>query len=64
MHVFETIIRVLGGLVSGHLLLVRDPSLLPGYDGLLLKLAVDLADRMLPAFNTPSGLPALFVNLR
>ena len=26
--------------------------------------AVDLADRMLPAFDTPSGLPALFVNLK
>jgi len=33
--------------------------------GLTVKLqAVDLTDRMLPAFDTPSGLPALFVNLK
>ena len=45
-------------------MLARDPSLVPGYDGLLLHLAVDLTDRLLPAFDTPSGLPTLFVNLR
>jgi mannosyl-oligosaccharide alpha-1,2-mannosidase len=28
-----------------------------------LRHAVDLADRMLPAFNTPSGLPLTSVNL-
>lgn len=27
------------------------------YDGILLKLAVDLADRLMPAFATPTGLP-------
>ena len=36
VHVFETIIRVLGGLTSGHMLLTRDPALVPGYDGILL----------------------------
>ena len=36
VHVFETIIRVLGGLTSGHMLLSRDPSIVPDYDGLLL----------------------------
>ncbi|GFR52408.1 hypothetical protein Agub_g14979, partial [Astrephomene gubernaculifera] len=36
----------------------------PPYDGLLLTRAVELADRLLPAFDTPSGLPALFVHLR
>jgi hypothetical protein len=35
--VFETSIRVLGGLVSGHVLLARDTSLVPGYDGLFLE---------------------------
>ena len=35
-----------------------------GYrDGLLLK-AVDLADRLIPAFDTPSGIPLSWVNLR
>ncbi|KAI2480460.1 glycoside hydrolase family 47 protein [Pyrenophora tritici-repentis] len=34
------------------------------YDGQLLRLATDLADRLLPAFNTPTGLPYPRVNLR
>lgn len=38
VHVFETIIRVLGGLTSGHVLIEREPFLVPGYDGLLLRL--------------------------
>ena len=50
MSVFESTIRVLGGLLSGHQL-AADPALglVPGYtNGLLLK-ARDLADRLLPA---------------
>ncbi len=35
-----------------------------GYDGVLLRKAVDLAERLLPAFDTPSGLPTLFLNLQ
>ncbi|KAK2754721.1 alpha mannosidase-like protein [Arachnomyces sp. PD_36] len=34
------------------------------YDGQLLRLAVDLAKRILPAFYTPTGLPYPRVNLR
>jgi hypothetical protein len=34
------------------------------YDGQLLRLAKDLADRLLPAFHTPTGLPYPRVNLR
>ncbi|KAF1833838.1 hypothetical protein BDW02DRAFT_569591 [Decorospora gaudefroyi] len=34
------------------------------YDGQLLRLAKDLTDRLLPAFNTPTGLPYPRVNLR
>ncbi|EMD95630.1 glycoside hydrolase family 47 protein [Bipolaris maydis C5] len=34
------------------------------YDGQLLHLARDLAERLLPAFNTPTGLPYPRVNLR
>jgi hypothetical protein len=41
----------------------RSPHVLPDYDGTLIKLALDLATRMLPAFDTPSGLPSLWVNL-
>jgi hypothetical protein len=36
----------------------------PGYDGALLRLAVDLADRFMPAFRTPTGVPLSWVNLR
>lgn len=64
VHVFETTIRVLGGLLSGHVLLSRDPSLVPEYDSLFLRLATDLADRMLPAFDTRTGLPGNFVHLQ
>ena len=42
VHVFETIIRVLGGLTSGHILLSREPSLVPGYEGMLLSLVSNL----------------------
>lgn len=64
VHVFETTIRVLGGLLSGHVLLQADRGLVPGYDGLLLRAAQDLGDRLLAAFDTPSGLPGGHVHLR
>ncbi|KIY50426.1 glycoside hydrolase [Fistulina hepatica ATCC 64428] len=51
---FETTIRVLGGLLSAHHL---------SGDELYLKKAVDLADRIIPAFDTKSGLPLPLVNL-
>ena len=34
-----------------------------GNDSLYLEKAVDLADRLLPAFDTPTGLPLSSVNL-
>ncbi|KIY92946.1 hypothetical protein MNEG_15018 [Monoraphidium neglectum] len=64
VHVFEVTIRMLGGLLSGHVLLTRNPTIAPRYNGSLLAAAADLADRMMPAFNTPSGLPAAFINLK
>lgn len=64
VHVFETTIRVLGGLLSAHTLLTADPSLAPGYDGHLLGSAEDLGNRLLAAFNTPSGLPGGHVHLQ
>jgi ER degradation enhancer, mannosidase alpha-like 2 len=64
VHVFELTIRALGGLLSTHVLLQRNASLVPGYDGSLLRLGVELADRLLPAFDTPSGIPLSWVNLR
>ena len=65
ISVFETNIRVMGGLLSAHLL-ATDPSLhlMPTYDGCLLEMALDLGKRLLPAFDTPTGLPYGSVNLR
>jgi len=66
VSVFETNIRVLGGLLGGHstaLELQRKRGLLKWYDGSLLRMAVDLGDRLLPAFNTSSGIPFSRINL-
>ncbi|KAG6331731.1 hypothetical protein ID866_7360 [Astraeus odoratus] len=65
-QVFETTIRVLGGLLSGHLFasMHDQPFYLPWYRGQLLDLAYDLGERLLPAFATPTGLPYARLNLR
>lgn len=67
VSVFETNIRVVGGLLSAHLLshLAREP-LHPDWpcDGPLLRLAEDVARRLLPAFDTQTGMPYGTVNLR
>ncbi|KAJ7366889.1 glycoside hydrolase [Mycena albidolilacea] len=54
-NTFETTIRVLGGLLSAYHL--------SGNDSLYLEKAIELADRIIPAFNTPSGLPLTNINL-
>ncbi|KAI0964590.1 hypothetical protein AcW1_001376 [Taiwanofungus camphoratus] len=53
-NTFETTIRVLGGLLSAYYL-TEDP--------MYLERAKDLADRILPVFDTPTGLPLSMVNL-
>ncbi|KIM46267.1 glycoside hydrolase family 47 protein [Hebeloma cylindrosporum] len=65
-QVFETTIRVLGGLLSGHIFSNQtgQPFYLPWYKGELLSLAHDLGKRLLPAFATPTGLPYARINLR
>lgn len=59
-------IRVLGGLVSAHLLASdTENNLFQGaYNNQLLVLAEDLGNRFLPAFNTPTGLPYAWINLK
>jgi len=52
---FEITIRLLGGLLSAYQLTG---------DNRLLSLAEDLGDRLLPVFNSPTGLPYVYVNLR
>ncbi|KAG5716543.1 ER degradation-enhancing alpha-mannosidase-like protein 1 [Termitomyces sp. T112] len=65
-QVFETTIRVMGGLLSGHIFANQSgqPFYLPWYRGELLEMARDLGKRLLPAFKTPTGLPYARINLR
>lgn len=66
VQVFETTIRGLGGLLSAHLY-ASVPYLskchIQDYNGSLLKLAMELGERLLPAFETPTGLPLPRLNL-
>jgi mannosidase alpha-like ER degradation enhancer 1 len=59
VQVFEVTIRILGGLLSAHLLASEDTHgfRIPWYNGELLTMAKDLADRLMPAFDTKFGLP-------
>ncbi|XP_054654967.1 ER degradation-enhancing alpha-mannosidase-like protein 2 isoform X2 [Dunckerocampus dactyliophorus] len=64
--VFETNIRVVGGLLSAHLLSGKaGMQLEPGWpcSGPLLRMAEDAARKLLPAFQTPTGMPYGTVNL-
>ncbi|CAF0862032.1 unnamed protein product [Rotaria sordida] len=66
VSVFETNIRVIGGLLSAHLLAKRmNVSVNSTWPctGPLLDLAVSLADKLLPAFDTETGIPYGTVNL-
>jgi hypothetical protein len=92
VSVFETSIRVLGGLLSAHLF-ASDPkygiySNVPrntgnaqhtsalycgarcpvfcmySYENQLLDMAIEIADRLLPAFDTPLGIPYHRINLQ
>uniref|UniRef100_A0A6B2KYH5 alpha-1,2-Mannosidase n=1 Tax=Arcella intermedia TaxID=1963864 RepID=A0A6B2KYH5_9EUKA len=62
VSVFESTIRVVGGLLSAHLL-AEEFKMIPWYNGELLYKAQDLVDRLLPAFNTLTGIPYQRVNL-
>jgi mannosidase alpha-like ER degradation enhancer 2 len=52
---FELTIRILGGLLSGYQMTG---------DERLLRLAEDLGRRLLPVFDSPTGLPYMYVNLK
>ncbi|OZJ02135.1 hypothetical protein BZG36_04798 [Bifiguratus adelaidae] len=67
VQVFEANIRLLGGLLSGHIMAMDNPfgCRLSNYQGELLAKAKDLADRLMPAFLiSPTGIPFPRVNLR
>ncbi|CAG2102386.1 unnamed protein product [Medioppia subpectinata] len=53
VSVFETVIRFVGGLLSAYGLT---------NDAVFLQKAVEVADHMLPAYNTQTGLPLALVN--
>lgn len=55
VSVFETSIRLVGGLLSAHH---------ASGDRAVLAKAKDLADRLLPAFASPTGMPYRKINLR
>ena len=52
---FEIVIRILGGLISTYQITE---------DKRLLSLAQNLADRLLPVFNSPTGMPYMYINLK
>lgn len=52
---FEITIRMLGGLLSAYEL---------NHDKRFLSLAEDLGNRLLPVFNSKTGMPYMFVNLK
>ncbi|XP_068109212.1 ER degradation-enhancing alpha-mannosidase-like protein 1 [Hyperolius riggenbachi] len=70
VQVFEATIRILGSLLSAHIILTDSKQpfgnmSVSGYDNELLHMAHDLAVRLLPAFeNTRTGMPYPRVNLQ
>lgn len=72
VNTFETTIRMLGGLLSAHYLSTTYPDMAPLTDDnvgapgedLYLEKATDLADRLLGAFTSASGIPFASVNLK
>ncbi|XP_055639386.1 ER degradation-enhancing alpha-mannosidase-like protein 3 [Toxorhynchites rutilus septentrionalis] len=67
VSVFETNIRMIGGLLSAHILseyIQKQADVMTWYRGELLEMAKDLGYRLLPAFNTSTGIPHARVNLK
>ena len=71
VNTFETTIRMLGGLLSAYYLSTTYPHLAPQRDDdtnqpgedLYIEKATDLADRLMGAYDSPSGIPYASVNL-
>ena len=78
VHLFETNIRILGGLLSAHSLTthpkwhkiflnqndIESIKFIENYKNEFLILAQQLGDRLLPAFNTSNGIPYAWINLK
>lgn len=63
VNTFETTIRMLGGLLSAHYLSKRLPDASSRRDHVYLEKATDLADRLLAAYDSHSGIPYASVNI-
>ncbi|EHY51897.1 mannosyl-oligosaccharide alpha-1,2-mannosidase [Exophiala dermatitidis] len=71
VNTFETTIRMLGGLLSAYYISTNFPHLAPQRDDdinqpgedLYIEKATDLADRLLGAYDSPSGIPYASINL-
>uniref|UniRef100_A0A0B7A140 alpha-1,2-Mannosidase n=1 Tax=Arion vulgaris TaxID=1028688 RepID=A0A0B7A140_9EUPU len=67
VSVFETNIRIVGGLLGGHVAasyFKRKQISMHWYQDELLTMAKEVGDRLLPAFNTSTGIPYPRVNLK
>lgn len=69
VNTFETTIRMVGGLLSAHYLSTEFPNMAPlaiddRKEDLYIEKAKDLADRVVGAFDSHSGVPYASVNLR
>ncbi|KAG9248317.1 glycoside hydrolase family 47 protein [Calycina marina] len=72
VNTFETTIRMMGGLLSAHYLSTEFPNMAPLSDDdegaagedLYIEKARDLADRIMGAFDSPSGIPFASFNLK
>lgn len=72
VNTFETTIRMLGGLLSAHYLSTEYPHLAAlteddegaAGEDLYLEKSRDLADRLIGAFDSPSGIPFASLNLK
>ncbi|XP_055897620.1 ER degradation-enhancing alpha-mannosidase-like protein 3 isoform X3 [Biomphalaria glabrata] len=67
VSVFETNIRILGGLLGGHVaasFFKKKKMAMLWYQDELLTMAKEVGDRLLPAFNTTTGIPFPRVNLK
>ncbi|KAG7289798.1 hypothetical protein NEMBOFW57_006174 [Staphylotrichum longicolle] len=63
VNTFETTIRMLGGLLGAHYLASRLPDVSSRRDSVYLSKAIDLADRLLSAYESRSGIPYASIHL-
>lgn len=64
VNTFETTIRLLGGLLSAHFLAAQLPHVSSQRDYIYLNKSIDLADRLLGAYESDSGIPYASIHLR